>query len=1009
MMRRLYKVAKVLLLSAFMLTVSLLSKGDELDRNTIGRKVADIRLLYQNGMYISVQSEVDRLIPLAQGKIGSEKMAEIKAYSVMSSIHLEAPNIDGVVVEFEDDYPGAASLARVKFLQSVYYFDRKEYSRSLSIMEEIVQSHLPKEEKIEYMFNRAFCQMRGGMNDQAEVGFKQIISLGNTPYKSASTYYLAYIYYISNEFYAAVELYEELKKNNEYALFSKYYLAESYFMLKKYDKVISYGEEIYEKLQGDFKQKCVRIVSQAYFEQNNTKEAKRYLEMYSEESDKLSRKDNYYSGVVSYTLESYYAAIDAFSKVVQLKDSLGQSAYLHLGNSYLKIKNKPEALKSFKAASELGFDEKIKEESYFLYAKLAFDLNSDVTPFNQYISNYPVSSKVDEIYSYIAVSYLQKKNFKGAISALEKVQRLTPSMKNNLQKAAFFRGMQLLDMGSYTAAVDDFKLSLKYASSNQSLAMLTKFWMGEAYFRLEQFVKTVEQTSPLIRNLSFNATDEYPMALMNMGYSFYRLEDYASAKQWFEEYLKLAPSRRNMTMEAKTRLADSYYMLKDYERAAELYEEVAGKTFDKDDIYATYMGAISYGLLSMPEKKISMLGDIIENKPDSDYYHESVFELGRTYVQNDEPTKAIECFNLLLNNRTDSTYHSKSYLELGMIHSNMSKYDQALEYFKIVVERNPLSDDAHSALAGIESVYQIQNKPELYLAYIESIGMSSIKSADEKEQMLFNSAEQIFLAGKYSESISSLNSFLEKYPSGQKASQAYFYLGDAYSKSGNPEFAADAYLKVMNIGDGAFAELATLYYGKIQLSLEKFDQAAGAFETLSAIAQLDNNKFEAMLGKMRAYYGGGKFEKALSEGGAVLKAESANEDIRREAEYIVAKSHLSLGEREEALAGFKKLASDYISEEGAESAFMVIQYAYDEGNFDQVENLVYAFSDSETPHNYWLAKSFIVLGDSFAEREEWAQAKATFESVKEGYTPEKEHDDILEQVELRLSKIVDYE
>jgi hypothetical protein len=54
---------------------------------------------------------------------------------------------------------------------------------------------------------------------------------------------------------------------------------------------------------------------------------------------------------------------------------------------------------------------------------------------------------------------------------------------------------------------------------------------------------------------------------------------------------------------------------------------------------------------------------------------------------------------------------------------------------------------------------------------------------------------------------------------------------------------------------------------------------------------------------------------------------------------------------------------------------------------------------------YWLAKSFIVLGDSFAERDEWEQAKATFESVKDGYEPSREHDDVIEQVEMRLSKL----
>jgi hypothetical protein len=45
------------------------------------------------------------------------------------------------------------------------------------------------------------------------------------------------------------------------------------------------------------------------------------------------------------------------------------------------------------------------------------------------------------------------------------------------------------------------------------------------------------------------------------------------------------------------------------------------------------------------------------------------------------------------------------------------------------------------------------------------------------------------------------------------------------------------------------------------------------------------------------------------------------------------------------------------------------------------------------------------LGDSFAERSELSQAKATFESVRDGYTPSGEDDDVLDNVRVRLAKL----
>ena len=46
-----------------------------------------------------------------------------------------------------------------------------------------------------------------------------------------------------------------------------------------------------------------------------------------------------------------------------------------------------------------------------------------------------------------------------------------------------------------------------------------------------------------------------------------------------------------------------------------------------------------------------------------------------------------------------------------------------------------------------------------------------------------------------------------------------------------------------------------------------------------------------------------------------------------------------------------------------------------------------------------------MLGDSFVERGELEQAKATFESVRDGYAPDKETDDVMDNVNMRLGKL----
>ena len=101
----------------------------------------------------------------------------------------------------------------------------------------------------------------------------------------------------------------------------------------------------------------------------------------------------------------------------------------------------------------------------------------------------------------------------------------------------------------------------------------------------------------------------------------------------------------------------------------------------------------------------------------------------------------------------------------------------------------------------------------------------------------------------------------------------------------------------------------------------------------------------------------------------------------------------------------EKLAGDVSDAYGAEAAYVLIMDSYDKAEFADVENKVYAFSDAGSPQTYWLAKSFIVLGDSFVDRNELTQAKATFESVRDGYKPSGADDDVMDNVKMRLEKL----
>ena len=209
----------------------------------------------------------------------------------------------------------------------------------------------------------------------------------------------------------------------------------------------------------------------------------------------------------------------------------------------------------------------------------------------------------------------------------------------------------------------------------------------------------------------------------------------------------------------------------------------------------------------------------------------------------------------------------------------------------------------------------------------------------------------------------------------------------------------------MMVEDGAFTELSALNYARLSYGMEHYEDAYSGYQRLNEVAKMDSNKEQAVIGMMSSAYLGKDFENAI----VWAEKLSANKDadIRREAEFTKAKSLLAVSRRTEAFNVFKKLAAQPSTDEGAESAYLVIVDNYDRGNFQTVEDLVFKFGEESKGQKYWMAKAFIVLGDSYVEQGQFEQARATFESVRDGYVSRGEGDEVMDNVTMRLRKLTE--
>ena len=959
------------------------------------RKALD---LYNHGMFERAGVIFDQI---------SDETGDVLArgYKTLCSVRLQENGYESAVANYLADSPYSKLIPQIRFYNGLNLFDREDYKAAADEFDKIEPGILHKDQVAEFMFKHGYALFEEGDLDKARDIFSKGEKMPYSDYTAPSRYSMGYIDYTHKQFKEAYSWFEKAGKDARFTDISNYYMTECRFMQKDYAYVLKNGVKLYDEVPADRKSHLARIISESYLATGESAKAKEFYDKIESDRIDMDRDDWFYAGTVLYSNGDFKGAIDNFSRMSSRTDSIGQIANYQLGYSYIQTGNKVAALDAFKDASVRSFNPDIQEDAHFNYAKLSFDLNNNPKVFDEYIAKYPGKEKGDQIYSYMALASLYNHDYAGAVDAYANIDNLDENQRANYMRANYLRAHQLIENGSWRDAVPLLKAAGYYSDKRETFNQLTRYWLAESYYRGDQFDKAVETFQELYNNSALDGKPEGKLIPYDLAYSYFRMGDYDNASKWFDEYLQ----ERNPAEgeDAASRRADCDFIKKDYKTAVKGYEDAMSRFQYSDNLYPAYKAGIAYGLLGDKNGKVNVLSRALKANPSVGYYSEAMYELGRGYVAAGNNDAAIKTFDKLRVNTDDKTIAARSLIELGMIYRNMSEFDKSLGYYKRVVEDMPGTEYANDALAAIESIYQTDGRTDEYLDYADKVGAIKDKSAGEKESMYFAAAEQLYLSENWNKALASLQNYLERYPTGKDALKAGFYTAECYRALGKKEQACDWYKKTVDNSDGgSYTEAAMLNFSRLSYEMQRYKDAYGGFNSLLGAAKIEANKHTARVGMTRSAYKSGDYSSAISCADKVKADPKSSEAELREADYIKAKSLLSTNERSRAFEIFGTLASKPSTNEGAEAAFMMIQDAYDQGKYDTVEKKVYDFSSKAGGQNYWLAKAFIVLGDSFAEQDNLTQAKATFESVLNGYTPVSgTTDDVLDNVRMRLSKL----
>lgn len=947
--------------------------------------------LYENGMYGQAKELFSALSgdPLCDG------------YAVLCALKLRSDDYPELLSDYRIRYPSSRLTGTLHFEHGRILFDDGKYQQAATEFSFVSSGDLPEAELPEYVFKCGYSAFALGHYAEASQFFTLLESLPQSDFSAPGRYFTGVMLYENKQFAEAEANFWIASADPRFAELTDFFIVDCEFNQKNYDFAIREGTRIYDSVPPERRERLARLLSESYLVKGDKDKAREYYDDLSHTG--MNRKDYFYAGTVLYSVDDYAGAIENFTKMGDRSDSLGQVANYHLANAYYRTHDQVSAMGAFREAAAVDFDPEITEDAAFNYAKLAFDLNKDTSGFAEYIRRWSTKARGDRIYGYMALAALVDRDYAGAVEAYDNIDELTPDMRSNYTKANFLRGEQLFSNGSYRDAVPYFKATAYYVPRTDRLNQLARYWMGEASYRAGNYEEAEKTFTELHNASALYGTAEGRLLPYNIGYSYFKAGDYASAARWFDTYI--ASGDAACREDAMNRRADCDFGRRDYRAAIASYQNVLTEFFSPDDIYPYYQQALAYGLAGDRRRKVATLLHVEDATPDVPLFDEACYELGRAQMELKDNNDAIRTFIRLRETTEDNTYVARALSGLGMVYRNMSDYDRALESYKQVVSLMPQSEYAEEAMLAIESIYQTRRQPEKFLEYVEQNSLVRGGDAD-REKMYFNTAEQLYLASNYQQAIPTLRRYLEDYPDGADRTRAEFYLAESYYAAGEKERAAAYYaLAAAAESEYSFAELSRLRYAELSYGLERYQDAYRGYQHLLATAKMDANRQTARIGMMRSAYGSKDYEAALQAADAVAAQPGLSAELRQEALFTKAKASLATSRRDQAMALFRQLSADPSTAVGAESKFRVIQDLFDTGKLEAVGDEVYSFSRKGSGQSYWLARSYIVLGDAFAELGQYAQAKATYESIRDGYEPENGADDVSDSVRMKLERL----
>ena len=918
-------------------------------------------------------------------------------YTAVCAAFLYHEDAEKLILFFISEYPEYPQVSKLWYYLGNYYFEKRQYKPALNAYDKTDMRAISSEENNAYKFKKGYCYFMQENYDAAKPLLKDAAS-ENSQYKQKALFYYSHILYTEKSYNAALTGFEQLKNEETYSEIVPFYIAHIYFATERYGDLVAQADELVQKSSQKRLPEINRLIAQSYFQLKQYEKASGYFENYMSASETPISCDDYYmQGYCYYKSALYGKAIPLLTKAVCENDTMNQYVYFTLGDAYLKQGQKELASRAFFTAYNLKTNQIMTEDALFEYAKLQYELSTNpflsaISAFEKYLNDYPQSQRKNEVESFLSTIYLTTKNYKAAIASLEKINNKSVALMKAYQRVNYFRGLELFNDGLH----DDAEKHLDKATTHNFDPIVyaqATFWKAEIAYRRGNYEVAQKGYALFLSLEQAVVTEEYPMAFYNQGYTEFKLKRYQSSLNKFLHLQKLESQIKNKKIisDAYNRAGDGFFMLSDLANAKIQYQKVIDLgLYDVD--YALYQLAQTEGGMRQFDAKVKTMKLLGEKFPKSPYIVDAQYEIANTYFARGQNKEAATEYQAFIQKYPKNPLTKTALLKLGSIHYNMEEDEKALEVFKSIVSGYPGSEEASIALKNMENIYTANGTVDEFFTYVRGVSFANI-TPTYQDSVIYNSAAEKYFNRKFADAEKDFEKYIRQFPEGVFVAHAHFYLAECAYHRLEYEKALLSYEYVIKHKDEQFLATSLVNAANILYMRKEYEKSLSYYDMLDEKAILPTQKSEALLGKARCHWETKKYDLAITAAETLLKEEKASNEMKEEARAIIARAAMAAENYDLAKTEYTILSKQNKSEIASEALYNLAYIEYKKRNLYQSEKKIFEVL-TNISHDYWLARSYVLLGDIYLDKGNSFQAKHTYQSIVENY----DGDDDLKQI-----------